>query len=140
MKKCIRCKKSLPEDCFNKNKRMSDGLYYYCKVCKSAYSKMEYLRHKKDYERRCYEWRKTEKGKASIKKTYQTQREKFPEKYSARNALNVAISYGKIKRPKVCSCCGKEARICAHHYDYSKPLEVIWLCYQCHTKKHSSEE
>ena len=33
MKKCSKCKKWLPLDCFHSNKSMKDGKSHYCKVC-----------------------------------------------------------------------------------------------------------
>ena len=50
---------------------------------------------------------------------------KYPEKVRARNTLNNAIQAGKLER-QPCALCGKVAQ--AHHRDYSKPLEVEWLC------------
>lgn len=40
---------------------------------------------------------------------------------------------GKIKR-KPCIICGMKAE--AHHPDYSKPLEVVWLCSFHHKEWH----
>jgi ribosomal protein S27AE len=51
---------------------------------------------------------------------------------AARNALNNAIIAGKISRPKLCSDCGKQRPLQAHHKDYSRPLDVRWLCQSCH--------
>jgi hypothetical protein len=48
---------------------------------------------------------------------------------------NYAIKTGKLER-KPCIVCGKpEAQ--AHHEDYLKPLEIIWLCPQHHKRRHS---
>ena len=55
-----------------------------------------------------------------------------PAKTKARNTLNKAIRDGRLKRPDRCSRCGKQGLIEAHHADYSKPLEVEWLCTICH--------
>jgi len=43
----------------------------------------------------------------------------------------------KIIRPDICSSCGKKVKVDGHHPDYSKPLEVIWLCKKCHKKEHA---
>lgn len=65
---------------------------------------------------------------------------KYPEKNKARVALGTAIRYGKIIRPTICEGCKKpNKRIEGHHEDYSKPLDVDWLCKKCHNvadKKH----
>ncbi len=34
-----------------------------------------------------------------------------------------------------CQACHKKKGI-AHHPDYSKPLQIIWLCRKCHSKVH----
>lgn len=52
----------------------------------------------------------------------------------AGRAVRKAIKKGLIIRPNVCSDCGCEARVEGHHSDYSKPLDVIWLCPKCHAK------
>lgn len=61
---------------------------------------------------------------------------RYPEKKNAVQAVNNAIMYGKMTKPKICSKCLLEGHIEGHHTDYSKPLEVIWLCRECHNKEH----
>lgn len=56
-------------------------------------------------------------------------------KANARSYLHVYLKRGHvIKLP--CRDCGSEKSE-AHHEDYSKPLEVIWLCRGCHLKLHN---
>jgi hypothetical protein len=53
---------------------------------------------------------------------------------NARSYANVYQRRGKLK-PRPCRRCGsKKAE--KHHEDYSKPLEVTWLCRPCHTALH----
>lgn len=47
-----------------------------------------------------------------------------------------AVKLGKIIRPNLCGACKRRRRIVAHHEDYSKPLDVIWLCDCCHNNLH----
>ena len=63
-------------------------------------------------------------------------RRRYPEKNKARHLLRSAIRRGEIVRPTTCSRCKEEGYIEGHHYDYSKPLDVIWLCKKCHAKEH----
>lgn len=52
------------------------------------------------------------------------------------DATHAAIACGKLIRPDYCGHCGLVGKPQAHHPDYSKPLEVIWLCAKCHTDEH----
>lgn len=55
---------------------------------------------------------------------------KNPIKHKARvEAHNRLFDFGKI-----CEGCGSCRKLERHHYDYSKPLEVTWLCKKCHVK------
>jgi hypothetical protein len=54
----------------------------------------------------------------------------------ARYMLRSAVREGHIIKPKICSSCGKEKLLHGHHKDYSKPLEVIWVCAMCHAEIH----
>jgi len=63
-----------------------------------------------------------------------------PERQAARGVLHGAIASGAVTRPAACSVCGKNNRpVHGHHEDYSKPLEVIWLCGHCHGKRHADQ-
>lgn len=58
---------------------------------------------------------------------------RFPERKVAAMAVRDAIRKGDLVRPRTCSACGTySALIQGHHDDYSKPLEVRWLCPSCH--------
>ena len=59
------------------------------------------------------------------------------EKYLARQDLRRAVFRGKIIKPQNCQKCGiLSDRIEGHHEDYSKRLEVMWLCVECHKRIH----
>ena len=60
----------------------------------------------------------------------------YPERYKANQQVNYEIRMGRLIRPENCSICGIKAKIHAHHEDYSKPLDVKWLCQKCHIKIH----
>lgn len=62
---------------------------------------------------------------------------KYPEKYQAQRAAQKAIRNGLLIRGN-CEECGKP-NAHAHHKDYSKPLEVNWMCSTCHSKLHGEE-
>lgn len=87
-----------------------------------------------------------DKRKAQFKEHYQRNRaryyanakkmnEEHPEKKKARVTLINAVVQGKIKRLP-CAICG-EKKVQGHHYDYNKPLEVIWLCIKHHKALHA---
>lgn len=54
----------------------------------------------------------------------------------ARNVTKKAIRGGGLaKQP--CEECGATERVEVHHVDYTKPLEIRWLCKPCHYKQHA---
>lgn len=62
-----------------------------------------------------------------------TLRREEPEKYRARSAVSNAIRDGRLGRGQCEICCDWAH---AHHEDYSKPLEVRWLCPKHHSEEH----
>jgi len=60
---------------------------------------------------------------------------RYPEKMRARQKLHTEIRSGRMKRLPCIKCGAIKSQ--AHHEDYSKPLEVIWLCQKCHNVEHA---
>lgn len=65
----------------------------------------------------------------------------------AQNVLEKAVSRGRVKRKTACETCGSTAKfkngrtaIQAHHPDYNKPLDVMWLCQRCHHEWHRKQK
>jgi len=56
-------------------------------------------------------------------------------KANVRRMTSYYVKRGLIKKTD-CANCGN-IRSEAHHTDYTKPLEVIWLCRPCHLKIHN---
>lgn len=58
----------------------------------------------------------------------------------AYRAVKLALQSGRLIRPDQCGRCGRKDTkakggrtiIHAHHRDYSRPLDVEWLCAKCH--------
>ena len=57
-----------------------------------------------------------------------------PDYRNAHNIAGRAIAKGMLVRQPCCRC-GKTP-VEAHHEDYSKPLDVTWLCLKCHGARH----
>ncbi len=68
---------------------------------------------------------------AKIEIAYRTA---YPERQKATNAVNNAVRDGKLKRQPCWVCGGKAV---AHHPDYSRPLDVVWLCQAHHKQTHA---
>ncbi len=61
---------------------------------------------------------------------------KNKHKTSAHDKVKHAIKWLKITKPKECEHCSIETILHGHHHDYTKPLEVTWLCPVCHKAEH----
>ena len=63
-------------------------------------------------------------------------KKKNPEKHKCHMAFHNATRSGKLKKPEVCMLCGEKGKVEGHHYDYSKPFDVVWCCKRCHADIH----
>jgi len=82
----------------------------------------------------------TPAGKASMGKSRLKWMNHKPEARAAHIILGNAVRDGRIEKPCVCTKCKKtevSRKMHAHHKDYAFPLNVIWLCAQCHHDEHS---
>ena len=116
-----------------------------CKVCWNAAAAAREATAEKKAKRS--EQRKAsraqEVNRARERKSATEYRRRHPEKADAKRIVRSAISRGDLIRPEACSQCGLGCvradgapGIQAHHADYSKPLDVVWLCIKCHAKEH----
>lgn len=64
------------------------------------------------------------------------QEQRNKDKITARKAVQHALRSGKLVK-KPCERCPRENwDVEAHHDDYSKPLQVKWLCNTHHKERH----
>lgn len=113
---CRTCKEP-SEHLMNHTKGKNGKQYFICRKCNTDIIK---------------KYRQTENGKEHVKKAVAKSTQKFMYKHLARMKVRDAVKYGRLIKPKRCSHCEKIKKVEGHHEDYSKPLEVIWVCRQCH--------
>jgi len=130
---CFGCKQSLPLESFYITPSQTRGYSTLCKSCTSKRNKIHNKRFKETLK-------STKEGRERLRKLrYREFRNAMsnPErkiKLYAGNAARAAIRKGILKR-EPCQVCG-ETNVHAHHHDYSKPLDVIWLCKTHHEEIH----
>lgn len=110
--RCRVCRRTLPTIFFCKNRSRPRGIMRDCAQC--------------DKER--------EKHRPSASARQRAYDKRHPERQRAREAVTRAIKHGLMKRMP-CEVCG-DPKSHAHHDDYAKPLEVLWLCQTHHTQAH----
>ncbi len=136
MKSCIACGVYKTNESFYAGKHMADGLLNKCKrCCKFQATKR---RNEKIDEVRAYDRERAKLPHEISRRTAFTSawRKANPEKYRAHNAINNAVRDGIVIKPGICEVDGcEETRIHGHHEDYSKPLDVKWLCPVHHSEK-----
>jgi len=140
MKKCLNCNSLKELDCFYVHPLMADGHLNKCKECVKKRIK-KYLQTEKG---KSIERNRNEKRAISgyYTKLCKKMRQKYPEKYKARQAVSNALRNGRLKKLPCESCSNSNLEdIEAHHPNYQRPLDVIWLCKRssqnkCHLKIH----
>ena len=125
---------------------LGDRTCKFCRKEKVRQYRRDNLQKCKDYDKKRFKddprviarhkkYAATENGKQKGNKSKNKYTVNNAIKKGASNLVNNAVRDGRlIKRP--CEVCGSVKRIHGHHCDYSKPLEVIWLCSLHHREWH----
>jgi hypothetical protein len=79
------------------------------------------------------EYQQTPNGKAAVKRAHENYIANNRKRRQAHIDVGNAIKYGRISKLP-CFVCGDKAH--AHHPDYDRPLDVVWLCPQHHKEAH----
>ena len=117
MKACTTCKEQKDVDQFFRDKTKPDGRAACCRACRKVQSA------------RCYQ-----KNPDAVRVRIQAWQSKHPDRRPAHKAVESAIERGDMTR-QPCRVCGNP-KTDAHHDDYTKPLEVDWLCRLHHIARH----
>jgi len=149
-KKCGKCNEVKDVSLFCKSTNRPNGCGYInlCKQCRSIYNKQYYSSHMgehAEYRRNYYIINRT-LIKKNRREYYLKNKDMiflYLEKYYRENPL-VRKAHARVQKaiirgtlvPQLCEFC-KEEKIQAHHEDYTKPLDVWWLCSSCHQILHS---
>jgi hypothetical protein len=64
--------------------------------------------------------------------------ERYPERIAAHKVVQQALKDGTLERHP-CASCGSTKAVHAHHEDYTRQLDVTWLCHLCHIEHHRLE-
>lgn len=147
MKRCFKCGKEKTFGEFYRMANMKDGHSGKCKECTRAdvlANRAARIEHYRQYDRgramrpervagkKAYS--SSPGGRVSHQAALRRQIEKHPDKYKARVAVGNAVRDGRLQR-NPCEVCG-DPKSEAHHEDYSKPLNVRWLCNKHHHATH----
>lgn len=133
-KTCFKCNtvKLLSE--FYKHSMMADGHVNKCKECNKkdvSENRGKKLDHYRQYDRERAKLPERQKAASAISTAW---RQADKRRMKCHNAVTRAIKSGKLTR-EPCIRCGSIKSL-AHHEDYDKPLDVMWLCQPCHKQRH----
>jgi hypothetical protein len=133
-KECFKCKTIKPLEEFYKHPYMADGHVNKCKECNkndATSHRNKNIEKVREYDRARGKIPERLKAQVEITRAW---RAEDSRRSVAHVAVSKAIRSGLLVRMP-CIRCGKE-KTEAHHEDYDKPLEVMWLCTPCHKQRH----
>jgi len=138
MKKCFKCNQLLSLSEFYKHPKMSDGHLNKCKSC----TKKDVHDHRHGKGRETVLSYDKERARTTIRKeAAKLQRikwlEQYPERRQAQVIVGNAVRDGHLVPWPVCAVPECNCKPEAHHPDYSKPLDVTWLCPAHHKQAHA---
>lgn len=136
-KVCKRCLKKKEVTQFYRHEKMGDGRLSFCKECTKTRIRNARLDPRLGDKIRLYDRQRsrTAKRKKMAADARRKWRKNDPRKALAERQYGNARTTKKLM-PLPCWVCGSEVKLHGHHFDYDKPLEVIWLCHDHHVDMH----
>jgi hypothetical protein len=135
-KKCTKCNITKPYCEFH---RRGNGYKSVCKVCRLSeheVNRVRAARYYRSHQQKCIEtnhnWKI--KNKYKMMKYKNNWRFRHKDKALAHWAVSNALRNGHLIR-ECCEVCG-DINTHAHHDDYNKRLDVVWLCDHHHKERH----
>ncbi len=120
----MKCKTCKTQNNLSKDfTRPSGSIVYICSSCNTKRSK---------------KYRGTPNGKVNSRKAVYKSIDKYRYKQNARVLVHTAIKNGELCKPNICENCLIKKEVFGHHENYLKPLDVVWLCRDCHILTHKT--
>jgi hypothetical protein len=119
----------------HKTKDEVEGLIVYNTNKRKDGSSTQYMHCRKCNRERLSEYYHNG-GKDNIYQALRRSQKKYPERVKAYGKVWREKAKGNLIEPDKCENCDKDKDLQAHHHDYNKPLDVNWLCSDCHADKH----
>ena len=114
-----------PGRCFNQPRART---YCFCPQCGILHGPIGHLREQFCSQACAYAFR------------VMAPEDRKPRSKRTRAAINASslvayhVKAGNMSKPDQCQECGAVRKLEAAHHDYSKPLDVRWLCVPCHRR------
>lgn len=135
MRPCKKCGVVKPLSEYYKHAGMTDGHLNECKECRRRYQREHRNNNIERFRAYDRERHQRPERKAYSSRHAQEFAKNNPEKRAAEHKVMRAINRGDLIR-QPCEVCGSTQFIHAHHEDYAKPLDVMWLCAAHHRQRH----
>lgn len=134
-KQCSCCGSVKSIEDFQVRKMSNDGRTASCRECLKKRDRARYPKERVARAEMMRSYLTTESGRAAARRAKRGYAERYPGRKKANIALNNAIRDGRVARDP-CHICGA-VEVEGHHADYSRQLDVTWLCIEHHNQLHN---
>jgi hypothetical protein len=138
-KRCRECGQTKSINEFYVHQEMGDGHLNKCKACVKERTRLYRIANPD----RVAAIDKAKYEKAKMNPEFRLQRleyQKIKRTSETYRAHNFVKRHLQSIKPNFCEQCHERKAEHAHHPDYKKPLDVLWLCIRCHQRLHHSPD
>lgn len=118
-RRCVSCSKIKPRSDFHRNASSLGGTTSICRACRREYDRAQHAALRADPKR-------LEQYRAARRAWYRRTKQNDKPRSIVRRMVYLAIKAGLLTRQPCTECGNPQSE--AHHDDYTKPLDVRWLC------------